>query len=180
MKRFFGVLAVVALSLCAIGRVQGQTAGATPNLSALRPFLGSWACTRSKGPASMGGPGTKSSVTYSMTLEKAFLLGAVTIPPNTVMKKTVKALYYFSYDPTIKKWLWLAVDTTGGYDYATSDGPANGAWKWTESVATSAGLPIWHITVTRVNPTRYTSQYIGPDPKQHHVGESDDDCTKGA
>jgi len=159
--------ALLAIGLSAAPVVSGaQTTAAAPtpvpiphpDFSSMNFLVGTWTCTEP-----LRGKTRSETDVYAMSDDGMWLVDTATSPPfdqyRTVPQKEVT---YYTYDPTISKWVSLYYDNFGGYALGSSPG-------WQGNVATwsSAGLDGSKVgdVITKVSDTETSDANTTTDPK---------------
>jgi hypothetical protein len=120
MKR--ALIALVCLAF-ATGMF-AQMPAPSPELKQLKPFAGSWTCKGEILNSPEYGPGHPEIA----TVKASWTLGNFWVSGNFKEIKTAKSPYpfngmmYLGYDGEIKKFVFVAVDNTGSYETAQSEG----------------------------------------------------------
>jgi hypothetical protein len=93
----------------------------------------------------------------------AYMMTEDTAPPfDQYRTYTIKGTSYLTYDPTIKKWVTVGIDDSGGYFMASSSG-----WDGNAMTTTSKGLDgsVFSDTLTKVSDTQTVDRATATDPK---------------
>jgi len=144
--------------LVLIGLLQlslGSAASAQPSGSGLTPmsfFNGAWTCKRLSHP-------DKSVVGSQFAFNGSLEQGG-----SWELLQFGDGQLNVSYDPILKRFVFLYLGNTGEYGFFTSPGWKNNALRLTEAV-TSDGERLGSATFTRRSPSVFTSSYAEPTPK---------------
>lgn len=112
-----------------------------------------------------------------MGMDGAWMVTEDTAPPfDQYRTVTIKSTTYTAYDPTIKQWVQVGADTSGGYGITTSPGWQGNAITWTtKGLDGSSGTDV----ITKVSDTETSDASTGTDAKGN-VTKTTIHCTKSA
>jgi hypothetical protein len=153
-------LSTLAASIIILGAAPAPTPvpNQKPDFSSMMFLTGTWEChqmLRGKdrpdtGVTTMGGNG-------------AYMVTQDTAPPFDQYRTfTINTTSYLTYDPTIKKWVTIGIDDTGGYFLASSSG-----WNGNTMSSSSKGLDgsVSSDVLTKVSDTETVDRFTTTDPK---------------
>lgn len=141
-----------------------------PDLSSMMFLTGSWSCTQM-----LRGKQRPDSSTTTVGMDGAWLVTEDTAPPfDQYRTYAIKGTNYMTYDGTIKQWVQLGADSSGGYGISTSPGWQGSTMTWTaRTFDGSSGTDV----VTKVSDTQTTDESTTTDTTGK-VTKSTITCTK--
>lgn len=155
-------LSVFASSSLALAQTATPVPDLKPDLSPQMYLVGTWTC-HSKNPDR---PGDRVETdTWRLSLDGRYLQEHTESPSFDPMRsRTIVEENYVTYDPVVKKWVFISVDNFGGYGVSTSPGYTGNTIVWTDTVS-SGGNPLGSATITKNGDTKTTFVYTSPSPK---------------
>jgi hypothetical protein len=165
MRKFFLAVAIFFLT-SALRIATAQTATPVPDMKPdLSPemyLVGTWTC-HSQNP---NRPGDRIETdTWRLSLDGRFLQAHTESPSFDKMRtRAITEEYYKTYDPVVKKWVWMSFDNFGNYGMSTSPGYNGNTIVWTETVS-SGGNPLGTSTITKNGDTKMSFVYVAPAAK---------------
>lgn len=127
-----------------------------PDFSSMMFLMGNWTCTQM-----LRGKKRPDMSTTTMGMDGAWMVTQDSAPPfDQYRDYTINGTTYTTYDPTIKQWVQIGVDSGGGYGTESSPG-----WQGTSITWTGKGLDGSTFTdvVTKVSDTHYTDDNTTTD-----------------
>ena len=98
-----------------------------PDFSSMAFLVGTWNCTQP-----LRGKTRPDTTVNTMSPDGMWMLSKDTAPPfDQYRTVTVESTGYTGYDPTVKQWVQLGVDNTGGYGWGSSPGWQGNTITWT-------------------------------------------------
>lgn len=145
---------------------------AKPDFSSMMFLTGTWNCTQTV----RGKPRPDTSTT---TIDKdgMWMVTQDTAPPFDQYRTfPVNSTSWTTYDPTVKQWVTVGTDNTGGYFLASTPG-----WQGNTMTSTSTGLDGTKVgdVLTKVSDTETTDVNTVTDP-QGKVTTTNVSCKKSA
>jgi hypothetical protein len=153
-------LGVGTLLLALLGVTPAPTPvpNAKPNFTSMMFMTGTWECHQM-----LRGKDRPDTSVTTIGGDGAYMVTQDTAPPFDKYRTfSVKSTSYLTYDPTIKKWVAVGIDSTGGYFLASSPG-----WNGNTMSSTSKGLDgsVFADTLTKVSETETIDRATATDPK---------------
>lgn len=145
---------------------------ATPDFSSMMFSTGTWNCTQM-----LRGSKRPNTSTTTIGMDGQWMMSQDVAPPfDKYRTVSINTTTYTTYDPTVKQWVQLSVDTGGGYGMSTSPGWQGNTMIWTtKNLDGSSGTD----TSTKVSETQTTDDITSTDA-QGHMTKMHIDCTKSA
>jgi hypothetical protein len=143
---------------------------AKPDFSSMMFLTGTWNCTQM-----LRGKERPDTSTTSVDKNGMWMVTQDTAPPFDQYRTfTVNSMTYMTYDPTVKKWVQVGYDDSGGYYLASATGWDGNTIKWS-----ATGLDGTTVTdvLTKESDTKTTDQNTVTDP-QGKTTNSTITCTK--
>lgn len=143
-----------------------------PDFTPMMFLTGTWTCTQT-----LRGKQRPDTSTTQVAMDGAWMVTQDSAPPfDQYRTVTINTTGYMSYDPTVKQWVQIGVDTGGGYGWQTSPG-----WQGNIITWTGKGLDGTTFTdvITKVSETETTDASTVTDP-QGKVTKNAIHCTKSA
>ncbi len=143
-----------------------------PDFSSMMFLTGTWNCTQM-----LRGKARPDSSTTTVSMDGMWMVTQDTAPPfDQYRTATINGTSYIGYDPTIKQWVQLGVDTGGGYGMGTSPG-----WQGNTMTWTAKGLDGSSSTdvITKDSDTKTTDASTATDA-QGHTTKTTIICTKAS
>lgn len=143
-----------------------------PDFSSMMFLTGTWNCTQM-----LRGKTRPDSSTTTVSMDGMWMVTQDTAPPfDQYRTATINGTSYTGYDPTIKQWVQLGVDTGGGYGMGTSPG-----WQGNTMTWTAKGLDGSSSTdvITKESDTKTTDASTATDA-QGHTTKTTITCTKAS
>jgi hypothetical protein len=143
-----------------------------PDFSSMMFLTGTWNCTQM-----LRGKTRPDTSTTTVSMDGMWMVTQDTAPPfDQYRTATINGTSYMGYDPTIKQWVQLGVDTGGGYGIGTSPG-----WQGNTITWTAKGLDGSTSTdvVTKDSDTKTTDASTATDA-QGHTTKTTITCTKAS
>lgn len=145
---------------------------AKPDFSSMMFLTGTWNCMQML-------RGKQRPDTGTTTIDKngMWMVTQDAAPPfDQYRTVTVNQMSYMTYDPTIKKWVNIGQDDTGGYFLASSSGWDGNTITWTgKGLDGSSSTDV----ITKNSDTKTTDQSSGTDP-QGRTTTTTITCTKAS
>lgn len=144
-----GLVASPLLSAAAPAPAPTPVAIPKPNFSSMMFLTGTWNCTQI-----LRGKTRPDTSTTTVSMDGMWMVTQDSAPPfDQYRKVTINATNYLTYDPTIKQWVGIGVDTGGGYGTQYSPG-------WKGNTMTMSGKSFDGTTfvdvITKVSDTKTT------------------------
>lgn len=141
-----------------------------PDFSSMMFLTGTWTCTQM-----LRGKQRPDTSTTTIGLDGAWMVTQDTAPPFDQYRTfTIRGTSYTGYDPTIKKWVSIGVDSGGGYFLSSTPG-------WQGNTMTSSGTGLdgssGSDVLTKVSDTETNDDFTGTDAKGQ-VTKFTTHCTK--
>jgi|SRR5580692_1713866 hypothetical protein len=142
----------------------------SPDFSSMMFLTGTWSCTQM-----LRGKQRPDTSTTSLGMDGAWMVGQDTAPPfDQYRTYALKTTTYTTYDATIKQWVSVSVDNSGGYGTSTSPGWDGNTITWTtKNLDGSSGTDV----STKVSDTQTSDASTGTDAKGN-VTKTTITCTK--
>jgi hypothetical protein len=143
-----------------------------PDFSSMMFLTGTWNCTQM-----LRGKTRPDTSTTTIGMDGAWMVSQDTAPPfDQYRTVAIHGTSYIGYDPTIKRWVALGVDSGGGYFLASTPG-----WQGNTMTSSSKGLDGSSTTdvLTKVSDTETNDDFTATDP-QGKVTKLTIHCTKAA
>ena len=145
---------------------------AKPDFSSMMFLTGTWNCTQM-----LRGKQRPDTSTTTVSNDGMWMVTQDAAPPfDQYRTVTINGTNFMTYDPTIKKWVQVGVDSGGGYGIATSSGWQGNAITWTgKGLDGSSGTDV----ITKNSDTQTTDASTGTDA-QGHTTNTTITCTKAS
>jgi hypothetical protein len=145
---------------------------ARPDFSSMMFATGAWNCTQM-----LRGSKRPDSSNTMVGMDGAWMVTQDVAPPFDKFRTyTINGTTYTTYDPTVKQWVQISVDTGGGYGLSSSPGWQGNALTWTtKGLDGSTSTDVW----TKVSDTQTTDDITTTDA-QGTATKVHIDCTKAA
>lgn len=143
-----------------------------PDFSSMMFLTGTWSCTQM-----LRGKERPDTSTTTLGMDNSWMITQDSAPPfDQYRTYTINATTYTTYDPTLKQWVQVSVDNSGGYFTSTSPGWQGNTMTWTtKGLDGSSGTDI----VTKMSETETSDASTGTDAKGT-VTKTTIHCTKSA
>lgn len=145
---------------------------AHPDFSSMMFLTGTWNCSQM-----LRGKRRPDTSTTTVGMNGAWMVSQDTAPPfDQYRTTTINGMGYTTYDPTIKQWVTIGVDSGGGYGMQSSAG-------WQGNTITWTGKGLDGSTFTDVmtkNSDTATTDVNTTTDAQGHTTTSTTNCTKAA
>lgn len=143
---------------------------AKPDFSSMMFLTGTWNCTQM-----LRGKLRPDTGTTTMSKDGMWMVTQDNAPPFDQYRTfPVNTTSWMTYDPTIKKWVQVSVDDTGGYSISSSPGWVGTTATWTtKGLDGSTGTDV----ITKNSDSKTTDQSSGTDA-QGHTSSTTITCTK--
>ncbi len=140
-----------------------------PNLAPLAYFLGTWSCSTksSRRPTPQ-----LTTITYKTVPGGRWVEYTIVNKPTGWYPYVAHQTDFITYDRDAKRWVDVGTDDLGGYTYSTTTGWTDGTLVWKDGtfVPTAQAMSESDFTITKVSPTKYTTEYTFTTGKQKSVG----------
>ncbi len=134
-----GLLAAPLVSAAQPAPAPTMVPMAKPDFSSMMFLTGTWTCTQM-----LRGKSRPDTSTTTMGMDGMWMVSQDTAPPFDKFRTvTINSTTYTTYDPTIKQWVQVEVDSGGGYGMESSPG-------WVGNTATWSGKGLDGSTFTDV------------------------------
>lgn len=145
---------------------------AKPDFSSMMFLTGTWNCTQM-----LRGKQRPDTSTTTVSPDGMWMVSQDAAPPfDQYRTVTINGTSYMTYDGTIKKWVQVGVDSSGGYGVSTSPGWQGSTITWTtKGLDGSSGTDV----VTKSSDTKTTDAQSGTDA-QGHTASTTITCTKAS
>jgi hypothetical protein len=126
-------------------------ADALPDFSDDAFLVGHWQCDAER-------PGrlpAREEATYTWAFDGRWLALTYTLTPGEPDSTPVKTLAYETFDPTLRKWVYMSVASNGAYGTSYSDG-----WQGHKKVygPNQTGEQPWILIANHVSDTEFTEE----------------------
>ena len=149
---------VPAISLAAPDPAPTPVARPTPDFSSMMFLTGTWTCTQT-----LRGKTRPDTATTTIGMDGMWMVTQDTAPPFDQYRTwAVNATNYLTYDPTVKKWVGMGVDSGGGYGMQSSSGWSGNTIKWS---GTGLDGSTFTDVITKVSDTETSDASSATDPK---------------
>lgn len=127
-----------------------------PDFSSMMFMTGTWTCTQM-----LRGKQRPDTSTTTIGMNGAWMVTQDTAPPfDQYRTNTIQGTSYMTYDSSIKQWVSVGVDDSGGYGISTSPGwQGNVMTSTTKNLDGSSGTDV----VTKVSDTKTVDQSSATD-----------------
>jgi hypothetical protein len=145
---------------------------AKPDFSSMMFLTGTWNCTQM-----LRGKTRPDTSTTAMDKDGMWMVTQDVAPPFDQYRTfTVNSTNWTTYDPTVKQWVSIGTDNTGGYFLSSTPG-----WQGSTMTSTSKGLDGTTVSdvLTKVSDTETNDTNTSTDP-QGKVTTVTIHCTKSA
>jgi hypothetical protein len=145
---------------------------AKPDFSSMMFLTGTWTCTQM-----LRGKMRPDTSTTTIGMDGMWLVTQDTAPPfDQYRTVTINGTNYMTYDPTIKQWVSVGVDSGGGYGIESTPG-----WVGNTMTSTGKGLDGSTFTdvLTKVSDTETSDANTATDP-QGKVTKTTITCKKSS
>jgi hypothetical protein len=175
----FGALAL-AIALAAVPAVSTAQPAPAPtpvpmpktDFSSVMFLTGTWNCTQQ-----LRGSTRPDTSTTTIGMNGAWMVTQDTAPPfDQYRTVAITGTTYTGYDPTIKQWIQLGVDSGGGYGMSTSPGWQGNVMTWTTKNPDGSSAT---DVVTKNSDTETTDAQTTTDA-QGHATTASIHCTKSS
>jgi hypothetical protein len=131
-----------------------------PDFSSMMFLTGTWTCTQM-----LRGKTRPDTSTTTVGMDGMWMIAQDTAPPfDQYRTVAINGTTYTTYDPTIKQWVSLGVDSGGGYGTSTSPGWQGNTITWTtKGLDGSSGTDV----ITKNSDTQTTDASSATDPQGH-------------
>ncbi|MFY9719399.1 MAG: hypothetical protein WAK16_07120 [Candidatus Cybelea sp.] len=129
-----------------------------PDFSSMMFLAGTWTCTQM-----LRGKSRPDTSTTTVGMDGMWMVSQDSAPPfDQYRTVTINGTNYLTYDPTIKQWVGIGVDSGGGYGTESSPG-----WQGNTMTSTGKGLDGTTFTdvLTKVSDTKTIDQNTATDPQ---------------
>jgi hypothetical protein len=159
----FGALALIVAFVVVPSVSNAQPAPAytpvpmqKPDFSSMMFLTGTWTCTQM-----LRGKSRPDTSTTTIGMDGAWMVTQDTAPPfDQYRTYAIQGTSYMTYDPTIKQWVTIGVDSSGGYGTTTSPGwDGNVMTATTKNLDGSSGIDV----ITKVSDTKTVDESSGTD-----------------
>jgi hypothetical protein len=143
-----------------------------PDFSSMMFLTGTWNCAQM-----LRGKQRPDTSTTTIDKDGMWMVTKDTAPPFDQYRTwTVNSTSWMTYDPTIKQWVSIGVDNSGGYFIASTPG-----WQGNTLNSSSKGLDGSTVTdvTTKVSDTQTTDAQTATDA-QGHTTKATITCTKAS
>lgn len=143
-----------------------------PDFAPMMFLTGTWTCMQT-----LRGKPRPDTSTTTVAMDGMWMVSQDVAPPfDQYRTVAINATGYMTYDTTIKQWVQLGVDSSGGYGWQSSPG-----WQGNTITWTGKGLDGSTFTdvITKVSDTQTTDANTATDP-QGKVTTTKITCTKSA
>ncbi|MBV8529832.1 MAG: hypothetical protein JO104_00825 [Candidatus Eremiobacteraeota bacterium] len=143
-----------------------------PDFSSMMFLTGTWNCTQM-----LRGKTRPDSSTTKVDDDGMWMVSEDTAPPFDQYRTfTIKSRSWTTYDPTIKQWVTVGIDDSGGYGTQTSPGWQGNTITWTtKNLDGSSGTDV----ITKVSDTETSDASTATDAKGV-VTKTTIKCTKAS
>ncbi|MGC1379764.1 MAG: hypothetical protein WA814_01930 [Candidatus Baltobacteraceae bacterium] len=143
-----------------------------PDFSPMMFLTGTWTCTQP-----LRGSTRPDTSTTTVAMDGAWMVTSDVAPPfDQYRTYTIKGSSYMTWDPTIKQWVQVGVDSSGGYGIGTSPGWTANTITWmSKGLDGSTGTDV----ITKVSDTETNDASSGTDA-QGNTTKVTIHCTKTA
>ena len=151
---------VLALISAAFTVAQEGPPKPAPELSQLKYFAGSWACS-GDAPASPFGPAhkTQTSLMLKSELDGFWYAGTVTEMKTASNPHPVKGMLHFGYDATAKHFVQVWLDNFGTWSAETSPGWEGDTLTWTGEQMVMGEKATARDTLVKKSDTEFTHKF---------------------
>jgi hypothetical protein len=167
------VLFAVVLGQAQVAAAPTPVPNPKPDLSALAYFNGTWTCHQT-----VRGKDRPDTSTTTMEMNDRWLKVHDVAPPfDQYRTAPVNSDTYYTYDPSVKKYVGVELDDFGGYGLSSSPGWTGNTMVWTDKSALDGSVGV--TTVTKVSDSEYNFTNTGTDAKGKAVPTTNGTCKKG-
>jgi hypothetical protein len=143
-----------------------------PDFSSMMFLTGTWNCTQM-----LRGKTRPDTSTTTIGMNGAWMISQDTAPPfDQYRTYAIDGTDYMTYDPTIKQWVSIGVDSGGGYGMQSSPGWQGNVMTWTGK---SLDGSTFTDVITKNSETQTTDQSTVTDA-QAHTTKTTVTCTKAS
>jgi|SRR5580700_1660368 hypothetical protein len=169
---FLGLLASPVVSSAQPAPAPTMVPMTKPDFSSLMFLMGPWNCTQM-----LRGKSRPDTSTTTMGMGGAWMVTQDTAPAfDQYRTAAINSTIYTGYDPTVKQWIQIVVDDSGGYGTSTSPGWQGNAITWTtKNLDGSSGTDV----ITKVSDTE-TSDASSTTDAQGKKTSTTIHCTKSS
>ena len=149
--------AITSLSMLGVAPAPTPVPLQKPDFSSMMFLTGTWECHQM-----LRGKDRPNTSVTTIGMDGTYMITQDTAPPfDRYRTFTVKSTSYLTYDRTIKKWVSLGVDNTGGYFLGSSPG-----WNGNTLSSSAKGLDgsMGSDVLTKVSDTETVDHSTGTDP----------------
>jgi hypothetical protein len=141
-----------------------------PDFSPMTFLMGTWTCTQP-----LRGAVRPDTSTTTMGLDNIWMVSQDTAPPfDQYRTVAIKGTNYMTYDSSLKQWVQIGVDSSGGYGITSSPGWQGNTITWTaKNLDGSSGTDV----ITKVSDTETNDDNTATDPAGK-VTKTTIHCTK--
>jgi hypothetical protein len=153
----FGLAATPLISAASPAPAATQVPMARPDFSSMMFLTGSWSCTQM-----LRGKLRPDTSTTTVGMDGAWMVTQDTAPPfDRYRTYAINGANYTTYDSSIKQWVQVGVDSSGGYGISSSPGWQGNTITWaTKGLDGSSGTDV----VTKISDTQTSDKSTGTDP----------------
>ena len=140
-----------AIAVVGIGAARAASPSPGPDWSADRFLLGTWVCDLARS----GHPTAHERARYSLGLADRWLKLTYTKTSGEPGVAMLTTDAYESFDSQLKKWVYVSMDSDGGYGMAYSEG-----WKGATKIygPQAEEKRQWRLVTTRVSEREFTEE----------------------
>lgn len=152
----FGLASAPLVSAASPGPTATQVPMARPDFSPMMFLTGSWTCTQL-----LRGKQRPDTSTTTIGMDGAWMVTQDTAPPfDQYRTSTIQGTNYMTYDSSIKQWVQIGADSSGGYGTSSSPGWQGSTIAWTsKNLDGSSGSDV----VTKVSDTETNDESTATD-----------------
>lgn len=152
----FGLASTPLLSAASPAPAATQVPMARPDFSSMKFMTGSWACTQM-----LRGKLRPDTSSTAIAMDGAWMVSQDTAPPfDRYRSYAIQGTSYMTYDSSIKQWVQLGADSSGGYGISSSPGWQGSMITWTtKNLDGSSGSDV----VTKISDTETSDASTGTD-----------------
>jgi hypothetical protein len=145
---------------------------AKPDFSSVMFTSGTWNCSQM-----LRGTKRPDTGTTTVSADGQWMVTQDVAPPfDKYRDQAINSTTYMTYDPTVKQWVQMQVDSGGGYGMSTSPGWQGNVMTWTAKGLDGSSST---DTFTKVSETQTTDDITATDA-QGHMTKAHIDCAKAS
>jgi hypothetical protein len=154
----FGLASTPLVSAASPAATPTQVPMARPDFSPMMFLTGSWTCTQL-----LRGTQRPDSSTTAIGMDGAWMVTQDTAPPfDRYRTYAIQSTNYMTYDGSIKQWVQIGADSSGGYGISSSPGWQGSTITWTnKNLDGSYGSDV----VTKISATETRDASTSTDSK---------------